>query len=93
MNQTQTTAARDPEKEQLQQQNDRMRVQNERMRQLGRREGFIKIWFTMLEDAKTYEEAFNILNEEYFEYFGEYKYTDYNSFRVIKNRYTKVNSL
>jgi hypothetical protein len=53
----------------------------ERMRQIGTTAGFYKAYYDLLPKTKTYVDAFNQLNDEYFELFGVYRYSSYNTFR------------
>lgn len=40
----------------------------------------------------TYEKVFNSLNEVYHKAYGQYRYTDYNSYRVARSRRIKRRS-
>lgn len=50
---------------------------------------FINSWFRALPNYKTYEEAYESVEIEYLNYFGRRKYSDYQSFRQVKNRIIK----
>ena len=66
---------------------DALQKENEMMRQLGSFDGFFRAWFAALKDAgTTHEAAFETLNECYFEFFGEYRFKSYESFRVVVAR-------
>jgi len=61
--------------------------QNEQMRQLSSRKGFYAAYFIELKTAKSNKEAFDTVNEIYHELFGNYRYSDWNSFKVMTNYY------
>ncbi len=56
-------------------------------RTIGTREGFFQRYFKLLPDARTKFEAFEQVNREYEEIFGEEKYSDFQSFVVVYSRY------
>jgi len=57
---------------------------------LGTPEGFFKYYFKILPSSRTQIEAFNEVNDQYLEIFGDLRYSDYNSFRhSCKNYKTK----
>lgn len=58
-------------------------------RQLGTRQGFFQYYFEELPKHRTNVECFNAVNDKYFDLFGEWRYTDYNSFRKQANHYNK----
>lgn len=59
----------------------RMQAENQLMRELGTNEGFFKHYFENLPKHRTQIECFNMINDQYFEFFGEFRYSCYNSFR------------
>lgn len=70
--------------------------QNQLMKKLGNSTGFFQCYFKELGEIigdrqkhRTNVEAFNYVNDLYFDLFGEYKYSGYNSFRHQLNRYHK----
>ena len=78
----------------IEKQLNEMRQQVELMRSLATRSGFFKQYFKELarkEQGKpvhrTNYECFNHLNTVYFDLFGEYKYSTYNSFHVSYTNY------
>lgn len=60
---------------------DKLTKKVERMREIGTINGFYQAYYKLLPKTKTYVEAFNQLNDEYFELFGVYRYSSYNTFR------------
>ena len=56
-------------------------------KQLGSSKGFFERYFYHLRKSRTNTEAFLKTNEEYFELFGEYKYSSFHSFRKVLQRY------
>lgn len=60
---------------------EKLQIKVERMRQLVPIAGFFKCYFALLKESKTDVEAFNKLNDEYFELFGMYRYSDWDAFR------------
>ncbi len=61
--------------------------QNEQMRELSTRKGFYAAYFVALKTAKSNKEAFDNVNETYHELFGNYRYSDWNSFKKMTNYY------
>ena len=56
-------------------------------KRLGTTRGFVEYYFNVLGRFKTQKGAFDLCNELYFMLFGEYRYSDYGSFRyMLKNR-------
>jgi hypothetical protein len=60
---------------------EKLQKKVDRMRQLVPTLGFFKCYFVLLKHCKTDTEAFNLLNDEYFELFGVYRYSDWDAFR------------
>jgi hypothetical protein len=48
--------------------------------------GYVRMFYMMLPDYATHEECFDACERIYMNYFGEYRYSDYDSFRVAKSR-------
>lgn len=65
----------------------KLEVENAAMRQLSTRKGFYEVYFKKLKTAKTNSEAFNQVNEDFYNLFGFYRYSDFNSFKVMTNYY------
>jgi len=70
--------------------------ENKLMRTLGTRDGFFKYFFKQLGiriDGKlkhrTDYECFNAINEKYYDLYGEYRYSSYNSFRRSYRHFIK----
>lgn len=63
--------------------------ENELFRKLSSTDGFYQEYYKMLSNAKSNKIAFDELNELYFELFGKYRYSDFNTFKVITNYYNK----
>lgn len=51
------------------------------MTKLGKSNGFFQLYFDCLSQFPTQIETFNYVNDLYFELWGEYKYSYYDSFR------------
>ena len=60
------------------------------MIQLSTREGFYKFYFSKLNEYETNVKCFNEINEIYRSIFGEYRYSDFNSFRKFTNFHKKT---
>jgi hypothetical protein len=71
--------------------NDKLESQLIQMKQLVSVDGFFKIYFQECKNAKTNQEAFNTVNDLYFNLFGRYRYIDYASFKNVTNYYHKKN--
>ncbi len=69
----------------LQQQNAQLEDKIALMRKLGNHEGFYQHYWSILKDFNSRESAFEHLNQIYFDCFGEYRFSDYNSFRRSHN--------
>ena len=52
-------------------------------------EGFTKVWCERTAFHKTYEQAYDSVEQLYISYFGERKYASYESFVICRNRYYK----
>jgi|JI7StandDraft_1071085.scaffolds.fasta_scaffold1384290_2 hypothetical protein len=50
---------------------------------------FVAAWFRELPKHKTYEAAYEHIDDIYEAYFGKRKYSCYNSFRNVKDRIYK----
>lgn len=61
----------------------------ERMRILITFTGFYQEFFNILKSCRTREEAFDKLNDEYYELFGLFKYKDYQSFKKVVSYHLK----
>lgn len=68
---------------------EKLRIQNERMRKMATRNGFFTIYFENCKTAKNNLEAFTVTNDEYYKYFGEFRYNSYDAFRQQKNNFLK----
>jgi len=61
----------------------------EKIRQLSTVRGFVQAYFAKLKDATTQPEAYEMVETEHLEIFNRRKYSNYDSFRVVKNRVIK----
>lgn len=71
---------------------EKLKKQNELMRQLSTVEGFSFYYYTNCKNHSTNKEAFNFVNDQYYELFGEYRYSDFHSFKrvlIYNSRKTK----
>lgn len=68
---------------------EKLKKQNERIRKLATKQGFFQAYFEKCATEKNNIEAFTAVNDEYFSFFGEFRYNSYNSFRQQKNSYFK----
>lgn len=57
------------------------------MRELARWQGFYDFYFKRLNDFKTNADCFEYVNQKYFDYFGEYRYSSHESFTRAIRRY------
>jgi len=58
-------------------------------RKEGLTKGYFMRYFQKLKTSRTNSEAYQEVNEEYFNLFGEMKYSNYDSFRKILANYLK----
>lgn len=68
---------------------EKLQKKVERMRKLSTFNGFYNEFFKTLKECKTREEAFEKLNDEFYELFGIFKYKDYQSFKQIVRYHLK----
>ena len=60
------------------------------MRKLATSEGFFQYYFSILKNFKTQTECFHVVNDLYYDFFGEYRYSSYTSFTItLKKCYKK----
>lgn len=58
-----------------------LKKENELMKKIATTDGFYRYYFSLLPIFNTNIEAFNQVNEMYYNFFKEYKYSSYDSFR------------
>lgn len=62
---------------------EKLKSQNEKMKKLANREDFFKQYFLECKNYKTNKDAFDAVNEEYYNYFGQYRYSDFHTFKRV----------
>ena len=67
----------------------KLKEENVVIRKIATSSGFYQYYFEQLKNHKTEVDCFETINDLYFKYFGEYKYSSYNSFRKLKNKHLK----
>jgi len=60
---------------------DQLLQENKTMRQLATRTGFFDYYFSECKNHKSNHAAFDAVNELFFDFFGEYRYSDFNVFK------------
>lgn len=65
----------------------KLEKENEEMRKIASRKGFYLEYYNQLKTAKTNKEAFDTINERYYELFGKHRYSDYATFKRMTNYY------
>ena len=65
---------------------DKLQFENDLLRKLATKRGFINVYYSNLKNFDTNTECFDFVNDLHKKHFGEHKYMNYNSFRVLKNR-------
>jgi len=55
--------------------------------------GFVREFWDKVKDHKTLKSAYESVEKEHIEIFGKRKYSDYNSFRVCRDRKVKETML
>ena len=55
--------------------------------------GFVREFWDKVKDHKTLKSAYESVEKEHIEIFGKRKYSDYNSFRVCRDRKVKATML
>lgn len=56
-----------------------------------RADGFVQKFWEKTKHHNTYKAAYEELEKEYEDLFGSRRYSDYNSFRICRDRKTKKN--
>lgn len=74
-------------------QEEKYRQQVNLMRQLYSAAGFFKYYFEQLPKHPTQIEAFNYVNDLHLDLFGQYRYSDYDSFRQALGYHKRKNHL
>ncbi len=59
------------------------------MREIATPKGFYSFYFKNLLQFSKNRECFNYVNDKYYEFFGEYKYSSYDSFKKLVTYYQK----
>lgn len=59
----------------------KLEEENVRMRKMATTKGFYDAYFKALQFERTNTDAFNKINDEYFDLFGIYRYSSYDVFR------------
>lgn len=67
----------------------KLKKENELMRKLATTEGFYQYYFSQLPFFSSNLDCFNHINETYYNFFNEYKYSSYDSFKKLKNKFLK----
>jgi hypothetical protein len=65
-----------------------MRIKT-RMAQLSTTSGFALAWWELVGAGYSHREAWELLEGEFFNLFGRYCYSSFDSFRVVRNRLLK----
>ncbi|MBF05016.1 MAG: hypothetical protein CMP76_17200 [Flavobacterium sp.] len=73
----------------LQAEIEKLRKEKLIMKKIGTSTGFYEYYFSELCNFTTNLECFNAVNELHFDFFGEYKYAGYESFRKYIQRKNK----
>jgi len=73
----------------LQIEKEKLKIQVELMRSLSTTPKFFVYYFSKLSEFGSNKACFDSVNELYFDLFGEYKYSDYASFRVQLTKHNK----
>jgi hypothetical protein len=68
---------------------EKLKKENELMRKLSTVDGFFIYYFSQCPVHKTNIEAFNTVNQKYFDLFGEFRYSDIHSFKKMIRYHTK----
>jgi len=55
--------------------------------------GFVREFWVKVKNHKTLKSAYESLEQDHIEFFGKRKYSDYNSFRVCRDRKIKETML
>ena len=64
-------------------------MENKLLRKIGTRQGFFQYYFERLPFHNTQTECFNEVNDLYLTLFGEERYSDFDSFKKVRNRFLK----
>lgn len=67
----------------------KLKKENEIICKIATSSGFYEYYFEQLKHYKTNIDCFEYVNNLYCQYFGEYKYSSYDTFRKLKNKHFK----
>lgn len=59
------------------------------MQKLATTNGFFEHFFSILKNYKTQTECFHVVNDQFYDFFSEYKYSSYNSFKTTLRKHFK----
>ena len=68
----------------------KLEKENATMQKLSTRKGFYNYYFNLLKTSKTQLEAFNKVNDLFFNLFGKYRYSDFLQFQKLTNFYNNA---
>lgn len=68
---------------------EKLETQIELMQKLSTTPKFFVYYFSKLSEFGSNKACFDSVNDQYFDLFGEYKYSDYASFRVQLTKHNK----
>ncbi|WP_431471934.1 hypothetical protein I5168_12045 [Nonlabens sp. SCSIO 43208] len=60
-----------------------------RVCQLATRTGFMKAYYQALPQYDTFKQTFEAINNEYYQHFNEYRYSDYKAFQKAYSKYMR----
>ena len=73
----------------LQAELEKLKQEKKIMQQIATANGFYQYYFSQLLNYKSNLDCFNAVNEMYYEFFGEYRYSGYESFKQQIKKYSK----
>ena len=73
----------------LQAELEKLKKERKIMQQIATASGFYQYYFLNLHDYSTNLDCFNAVNEMYYNFFGEYRYSGYESFKQNIKKYVK----
>ena len=68
---------------------EQLKKEREIMQKIATASGFYQYYFSQLLNYNSNLECFNAINDMYFDFFGEYRYSGYESFKQQIKKYSK----
>ena len=68
---------------------EKLKAENEKIAKLITVSGFFELYFEECKKSNSRQDAFEVINNLHFELLGKFKYSTYEYFKQVQNRYYK----